>query len=159
VIAMTDFENWLVETVDRVGWAVLSVSPRAQSDDAQEWFSYTIGLTRTFGWPENICFGLSAETRTLMLNDAVEECRSRGIEPAPGLRLSTVLQGFDVKLGAGARIPHDYFGSAAWFNRNHGLSQQVSRVQLLWPDDQGQFPGDPACTAGVVAEQTPQEAQ
>lgn len=156
-MAKSDFERWLVETVDRVGWAVLSVAPREGSDDVEEWFSYTIGLGKTFGWPEIICFGLGTETRKLMLNDAVDECRRRSLKPSPGTRLSEVLEGFDVMLAAGEQIADHYFGSAMWFNRDQGISRDVARLQLLWPDENGRFPGDPLCAADVTADQTPQE--
>ena len=155
---MTDFDNWIVKTVEQVGWAVLSVGPRKDSDDPREWFSYTVGLTKTFGWPEMICFGLETETRKHMINDAVDECQSKGARPAPGLRLSKVLNGFDVLLVDGNYIPESYFGLAEWFARHWGATP-VARLQLLWPDASGRFPNDDDCDEDIVTEQTPLEVE
>lgn len=153
----SDFENWLCNTVDNVGWAVLSVAPRADSDDPEECFSYSIGLTKTFGWPELICFGLSTETRRNMINDAVEECRQKELTPEAGFRLSKVLDGYDTLLTDGSSIPESYFGSAEWFAKQSGINVPISRLQLLWPDTNGYFPGDSQCSEDVVREQTPLE--
>ena len=35
----SDFENRLCDTVDNIGWAVLSVAPRTDSDDPDDWVS------------------------------------------------------------------------------------------------------------------------
>ena len=153
----SDFENRLCDTVDNIGWAVLSVAPRTDSDDPDEWFSYSIGLTKTFGWPELICFGLPTETRRHMINDAVEECRRKELTPEAGLRLSEALKGYDILLTDGSAIPDSYFGSAEWFAKQAGIDVPISRLQLLWPDANGYFPGDNRCLEAIVREQTPLE--
>ena len=153
----SDFENRLCDTVDNIGWAVLSVAPRTDSDDPDEWFSYSIGLTNTFGWPELICFGLPTETRRHMINDAVEECRRKELTPEAGLRLSEALKGYDILLTDGSAIPDSYFGSAEWFAKQAGIDVPISRLQLLWPDANGYFPGDNRCLEAIVREQTPLE--
>ncbi|WP_428681927.1 DUF4262 domain-containing protein [Sphingopyxis sp.] len=153
----SDFENWLCDTVDTVGWAVLSVAPRTDSDDPEEWFSYSIGLTKTFGWPELICFGLTTETRRHMINDAVEECRRKELAPEAGFRLSEVLNGYDTLLAEGSSIPDSYFGSAEWFAKQSDVDLPIKRLQLLWPDADGYFPDDNRCAEDVRFEQTPLE--
>jgi hypothetical protein len=157
VTVSAGFDKWVQETVERVGWAVLSVAPREGSDDPEEWFSYSIGLPKTFGWPELICFGLETETRNYIINDAVEECRKRSITPAPGVRLSAVIKDADVLLVEGSHIPETYLGSANWFARRSGAAAPVAYLQLLWPDIKGFFPGDDRCAPGVALEQAPLE--
>jgi hypothetical protein len=35
-----------LEIIDKFGWHVMSVAPRADSQDKAEWFSYSTGLFR-----------------------------------------------------------------------------------------------------------------
>ncbi|MFC7499664.1 DUF4262 domain-containing protein [Enterovirga sp. GCM10030262] len=152
------FEQKIVDVVDSHGWFVLSVAPAAGSDDPQEWWSYTIGLPKTFSWPELICFGLATDVRVRMLNNAVEELRERRIAPEAGLELDGVLNNYPVRF-IDAVIPDSYLGSAAWYARYTGALVPPKYLQLTWPDDQGRFPNDPTCAADVRADQIPLESE
>jgi hypothetical protein len=154
---LSEFEQKIIDCVEEYGWFRLSVSPRADSDDPQEWFSYTIGLPKTYGWPEIICFGLDGETAHDLFADAIAECEEKGVSPSPGLELTEVIRGYSVLLADASAIPDHYFGSAIWFARQVGTQAPPRRVQLLWPDEAGKFPDDPACSAEVRGMQTPVE--
>jgi Domain of unknown function (DUF4262) len=58
---LNEIEQRIVDCVEEYGWYALSIAPRADSDDPEEWFTYTIGLPKSHGWPELICFGLASE--------------------------------------------------------------------------------------------------
>ena len=154
---MNPYEQRIVDDVARVGWHVIGVGPAADSDDPEEWFAYTIGLGKTFGWPELICFGLDLSVMSHLLNDAVDECRARTVEPAPGLVLNDVIEGFPARLEPTKPMADQYINSARWFARHEGLPAP-SVLQLLWPDTNGIFPDEPGCSEEARELQTPLEA-
>jgi hypothetical protein len=150
-------EQNIVEGVEEYGWFALSVAPRGDSDDPEEWFTYTIGLPNTHGWPEIICFGLASDTAHGLLTDAIAECEQKEMAPSIGLELAEVAKGYKVLIGDASAIHDHYFGSAIWYARWAGTQAPPPRVQLLWPDKAGRFPADPACSPEVRRMQTPLE--
>ena len=50
--------------IEKFGWHCLSVAPRAGTEGST--FSYTVGLTKTFGHPEIILFGLGSKGHSLL---------------------------------------------------------------------------------------------
>ena len=148
-------EQRILDDIDRVGWHITCVGPAVDSDDPEEWFAYTVGLSKTFGWPEMICFGLDLQVMADLLNYAVDECRARGVSPSAGLVLNDVINGFPAKLENPRPMADEYVNSAHWLARHEGLSLSV--LQLLWPDKAGHFPDEPECSPEVVQMQTPLE--
>jgi hypothetical protein len=155
---LSKFEQEIVDCVERYGWFGLSVSPRADGDDPDEWFTYTIGLPQTHGWPEIICFGLAGDTAHGLLSDAIAECEAKAAFPGAGMELTEVINGHSALLADASTIPDHYFGSATWYARLVGTPAPPPRLQLLWPDKAGKFPNDPACSEEVRRMQTPVEA-
>jgi hypothetical protein len=152
-------EQRIVDHVRDVGWSVMKVAPRVGSDDPQEWFAYTIGLPKTFGWPEIICFGLDVGVMHQLLNNAVGECRDKGLTPAPGLSLVEVMNDFPVRLIDGAFIADDYFGFARWFASYANTKNPPDRLQLIWPDKNGIFPDEVGCVEEIRQSQIPIETK
>jgi hypothetical protein len=146
----------IIDTVDRVGWMVMRVSPN-QGDPDPQWFAYTIGLPVTFGWPELICFGLDPDLMAQLLNNAVLELKSRAVLPSSGLELNEVMENCSACLGTfSVGYFSEHLGWALWFARLRGLkAEQFGCLQLLWPDKSGHFPFDANCDAGVRKLQTP----
>jgi hypothetical protein len=149
-------EQRVIDTVNRVGWMVMKVAPNRGDPDPQ-WFAYTIGLPVTFGWPELICFGLELDAMLEILNNAVQELKSRPVTPSSGLILNEVLEIFPVRLGAFSSSCYgEYLGWALWFARFRGLKpEQFGCLQLLWPDKDGYFPCDADCQPEIRKLQTP----
>jgi hypothetical protein len=154
---LSRIEQRIVDCVDKYGWFGLSVSPAADSDDPDEWFTYTIGLPKTHGWPEIICFGLGGDVAHRLLTDAIAECEAKAVAPHTGLELTEVVNGYNALLIDGSTIPDRYFGSAIWYARRAGTEVPPARLQLLWPDEAGRFPDDPDCTPEVREMQAPVE--
>ena len=148
-------EQKIVDDVGSTGWSIMAVAPRAESDDPEEWFAYTIGLQKTFGWPEIICFGQATDMMARMLNHAVEELRERHLEPVAGIELTEVLDDYPTRLTPNKNIPFNYLGFANWFAGHAGMANLPERLQLVWPDMDGRFPDDPNCNPDVVELQTP----
>ena len=151
------YEQRIVDDVERVGWHVIGVGPAADSDDSEEWFAYTVGLGKTFGWSDLICFGLDLSVMPQLLNDTVDECRVRSVKPAPGLVLNDVIDGFPARIERAKPMADHYINSARWFARRESLPSP-SVLQLLWPDTNGAFPDEPGCSEEVRQLQTPLEA-
>jgi hypothetical protein len=152
---LNDFEKRIVDAVEKYGWFGLSVAPRTESDDPAEWFTYTIGLPKSHGWPELICFGMDSGVAHAVLGNAIAECEAKNIPPAPGLELADVLIGSNVLLVDGSEIPEEYFLSAAWYARHAELGNPPRLLQLFWPDDAGRFPDDRECAPEVRELQMP----
>ncbi|HET9811535.1 MAG TPA: DUF4262 domain-containing protein [Sphingomicrobium sp.] len=148
-------EQQIIDGVDRNGWFAVSYVPRVESDDPEEWFTYTIGLTKTAGWPEIICFGLDEERSVGMLRDTIAECWDRAIRPAAGVELTKVLQDRPARLKQIDGLPPSYFAMADWYAEHTNSPRLDERLQLVWPDRNGRFPDDPDCDPDVRERQTP----
>jgi uncharacterized protein DUF4262 len=136
-----------LEIIDEFGWHVMNVAPRADSDDEQEWFSYSTGLYRAFNHPEILLFGLDADTATPVINDI-------GNEVKDGRRFEQNEQ-YGGIFGGGVRCQFrevlasnyaDYVGFAQWFYE----SVDFPVLQCFWPDKIGKYPWEEGCSPAVV---------
>lgn len=155
-MVVTDFEQRIIDDVAKFGWHSLSVAPRENSDDPQEWWTYTVGLAVSRRWPELVIIGQPPGSAHGILDAAITECEARDMAPHPGLLLQDTLEGYGAILVDGSKIPSDYVNSANWFARHNGIAEP-ERLQLLWPDREGNFPFDPNCDPGVRSLQEPIE--
>jgi hypothetical protein len=121
--------------VQEFGWHCLSVNPR--KGESGEAFTYTIGLTETFGHPEIMIFGLNNKTSHGILSDCVQMIRD-GATLQPDVEYSDVL-------GGGYKVTFkrvrteclsEYFGAAVRF---YG-SKTFSGLVLFWPNKEHLFP-------------------
>lgn len=143
-------EQKLINDVAQHGWHVMKVASNARESEAPA-FAYTIGLSASFGWPELLCCGLKTDTMAILLNNAVEELRNRSRPPAEGVVLYDVAEGFECRLtGVAAQYHAEHLGYAIWFARYRGENPNDIRcLQMLWPDREGIFPFEEACSPGV----------
>jgi len=145
---MNEAQQQIVDGVERNGWFAVNYVPRPGTDDAKEWFTYTVGLTKTAGWPEIICFGLDSDRSLHLLREAIAECWTRRIAPAHGIQLTQVLDGLPARLQRVTLGP-PYFAMADWYAEHSGTDRSPERLQLFWPDRNGRFPTDPGCDPSV----------
>jgi uncharacterized protein DUF4262 len=133
-------------TIVEHGWMVQGVFPTTESVARGETltFAYTVGLTAK-GLPEMILVGLPLDGAADWLNDAARQAVERG-----AVELDTDVDG--IIAGVSVRFTATTTAPLSVARRLYGAG--VRAVQMLWPDDQGRFPGDPAYDA-VYGKQQP----
>jgi len=128
-------EERVVADVQRHGWHVVLIP----EEDGMPGWAFTVGLSKTFGHPEVIVFGLHQEVAHFVLNDVGERVRA-GLKIVDGTRAEELLEGVTCAFRPVARCWHRWFlGMASWFN---GGNHRYSVFQCLWPDRAGCFPWD-----------------
>jgi hypothetical protein len=131
--------------VQRHGWHVVMVP----EDEIGPGFAYTIGLSHTHGVPELAMFGMDVHRMHRMLNTLGERAAAGGVLEE-GQEHHGVLDGRPVVLrGADLRWYRTFFGRAIGFYRRPPLPV----LQVVWPDADGYFPGDPQAEPGHQASQ------
>lgn len=125
-------EQRIIHDVEKYGCHISILEP----DNYLPGFAYTIGLYKTFGHPEIICFGLPAKSMQALLNDACGRIRE-GLTLTPGKLYKEFLEDYNVLfLEVNKASYRDYVGYAGWFNGNFDFPL----LQLVWPDKQRLFP-------------------
>ena len=150
-------EQQIIDGVAQNGWFAVNYVPGP--GEAEEWFSYTVGLNKTAGWPEFIIFGLDRDRMFDLLRFAIGECWDRNAQPYDGMELAEVVKGQKARLREVKGLSAPYFTMAEWYARHIGIVPMPERMQLMWPDEQGRFPDDPQCDPRVRQLQTPRRAQ
>lgn len=106
-----DQETRALEIVRRHGWLVTNIDP---ADGLPGW-SFTTGLTHSFGWPELVMTGLPSAALHGCINEVGEIAR-RGTPFVDGTRHADVIDGYEVELrSADVRWNHALFGWSRWF--------------------------------------------
>ena len=101
-------------------------------------FAYTIGLYRTFGYPELICFGFGLDLLHSILWEG-KQLLDKQPQPDQSIGYPNFLDGFDIRfVTVNEDRYHDYFGYAAWFYK----SWDFPALQIVWPDKQAFYPWD-----------------
>lgn len=121
--------------VQRFGWHCLSVHPREGETGSR--FTYTIGLSETFGHPEIMIFGLDNKVSHEILSDCVEMIRNVTTFRADVEYPDVIGDDYKVMFKAARRdcLP-EYFGAAVRFYND----QDFRGLVMFWPDKQYCFP-------------------
>ena len=130
----------------------MSVGLREDSDDVREQWTYSVELPKTHDWPEFIIFGLDATDGNSFIASAIDECEADGSVHRAGQKLFENSPGFSAVFAERNDVPFSYSNSANWF------APARRRRQILWPDENGLFPGDPRCDSTATDFQMPEEA-
>jgi uncharacterized protein DUF4262 len=136
-----------LEIIDKYGWHVMSVTPRVDSDDAPEWFSYSTGLFMRLQHPEIILCGLDADVSQRIIN-------SIGNEVKAGREFDLDTDCADIfadDVNCRFRVVHksqygEYVGWSQWFYEG----DDYPLWQCFWPDKAGKYPWDAACNRSVA---------
>jgi hypothetical protein len=138
---ISDLMRQVEANVTRCGWHATGVFGGGVL------FMYTTGLT-SGDHPELVITGLPPAAAHGVLAEAVEVIRS-GTPLAPGRDYAGIAAGFPVRF-------RDVDQDAC----RHPLSvttrfygKRVPALQLVWPDPQGRFPGEPGCDPAMAAAQ------
>jgi hypothetical protein len=137
-------EQQIISDVAEYGFHVAMVPGDGYSPS----FAYTIGLYKTYGYPELICFGLNLDLLHSVLWSG-KELLDKQPQPDPSIGYPDFIGDYDVRL-----LPVDrdwyryYFGYGIWFNQ----SRDFPALQIVWPDKQALYPWEegfnPAWKAG-----------
>ena len=134
-----------VDDVAKYGWHGVHVP----TDNEGPGFSFSVGFWETLSAPELILFGLDRP----IMHDVlwgVFRAMKNGRVPAEGAKWPDILDGFDCVFRAvHPSQVREYLGMAIWYKRFRKRSDDLSAIQLFWPDQQGQFPWDAGCNAKV----------
>jgi len=133
--------------VDEYGWHVMSVAPRVDSEEKQEWFSYSTGLYLRFQHPEILLCGLDSDTATHIINEignAVKEGRRFALD-------TDYTDIFANNIKCCFRVLHpsqydEYVCFSQWFYE----SDEFPVWQCFWPDKKGNYPWERACHQSVA---------
>lgn len=120
----------LVGIIERVGWAVQGVSGGGNS------FCYTVGLSES-NLPELFLDGMPPQQGQAILNAVATRLRA-GETITPG-EPPLHLVGYPVTF----RLRGPVDSAAAEANTARRLYGDIILWQILWPDREGRFPGDP----------------
>jgi hypothetical protein len=142
-------EDLVREKVDEHGWFVMQVMAGEEPDEPA--FAYTIGLHSSYGHPELIIVGLRIDLMLALLNVCGNRIKAGERLPVDE-PFDRVLDGYPVCLRTvfTAESRREHVGYATWF---HG-GDDFRLLQLVWPDKQGRFPGEPDA-APIMATQQP----
>ena len=125
-------EKQLISDVEKYGFHVAIVP----GDGYSPTFAYTIGLYKTYGYPELVCFGLSHDLIQSMFWTA-KEVFDKQPKPDPSIGYPDFIGDFDVRFLTVDKARYaDYFGYAHWFYK----SWDFPALQIVWPDKQTLFP-------------------
>jgi Domain of unknown function (DUF4262) len=133
-------EEFIRSAVQEHGWSVQLIP---EGGDGEPAFAYSVGLHKTVGAGELIVLGLGLDSMGAMINRLGDKLRA-GERPRPGEDIDEILEGFPVRLRRVATRQDEraHVGYALWFNGG----ADFPLWQVLWPDREGRFPGEPGCT-------------
>lgn len=123
------YDQHCVELIAEHGWMVQGVFPTKYDTEAP--FAYTVGLT-VAGLPELVISGLPADLAQQLLNSAAKA--SLGTRLHPGQILDNI-----------ASVPFRIVEAptaAVNMARHLYPGREVRALQLVWPDKDGNYPGD-----------------
>jgi hypothetical protein len=134
---MDDFVKHSMDTIIKSGHQVLYVFPDSPDQVA---FAYTVGRS-VKDRPELLMTGpMVAAIMTNILNDVAEYDDSQPINAGDLLPADTVLVDYPARVVA--VDPRE----AQMFQAINFFGEDLNALQILWPDAEGRFPGDPGCT-------------
>jgi len=127
--------------ITRYGWHATGVIGGGES------FVYTTGLTGGFH-PELVVAGLPPDTAHGLIAAAVKVIKS-GVPLTAGRDYAEIATGFPIRFREVDQdaCRHPLSVTTRFYGR------RVPALQLVWPDPDGLFPGDPGCDPAMAAAQ------
>lgn len=127
------------DTVARQGWTTQPVLGDIP-------YCYTVGLSLRPGnsapHDEVLVSGLHPDVACAVLNHVARRVLDGTLLPAEGAVFGEVFQGVPARF---RKMTARHAEAALRLARALGETQAIGGWQLLWPDAQGRFPGDPEC--------------
>ncbi|MBB1400090.1 DUF4262 domain-containing protein [Pseudoalteromonas sp. SG44-8] len=131
---MNETEKEIVRIIEKYGCYVTSVfDPDGESPN----FTYSTGITDTYGAPELIIIGLNTDLAQSIVNNYAGRLKN-GEEFTIGEFYEGFLEGFDVTFsGVSLKNKKEYMLSACWYN-----ADEFEALQLVYPTTSGVWPWD-----------------
>lgn len=132
-----EYVRGVLDTIETCGHVVQYVFDH---DEETPPFAYTVGLCTREGHPyELACSGVAPNEASTLLNATPEIMVRDGIQPGEGVEIPDVLVGLPPRL----RLCTD----TGNFPLARAIYGEFSPTwQVLYPDPDGRYPGDPLCT-------------
>ena len=131
-----DLSKIVIANIAEYGWHAVNVI----EDNGYPPWTYTIGLYETWQHPELIVIGRSRATSHAMLQSLSKDIE---LNDPPNLTDPDGHVLFGLKchfLEVNARYYSDYVGFALW----HYRKRRFPLYQVVWPNNDGHYPWDPA---------------
>ena len=135
---MDEIRRFIDRAVKEHGWYVQSVLPGPQGDPS---FSYTIGMTETFGHPELLMIGFPPDLMHQLLN-GVGKLDRAGERFGEWDQSDKVVEGFPVYFRA---VPLPQARKWARGASERYRPRSFGLLQVFLPDRNGKFPWDEGC--------------
>ncbi len=143
-MALSDYEQRLVDKVAEVGWFCVSVHAHGDAPG----FAYSVGFAETLKSPECIIFGLPSKLMHSMLWSVFDQLKAGGALQ-DGHRWSGLLQGFDCvsRPVHPTQVTRERFNSALWYWGDPAKrGKSLEAYQIFWPGAvSGAFPWEAGC--------------
>jgi hypothetical protein len=123
-----------ISDVEEYGWHVVIIP----EDDEGPAFAFSVGLSKNFGHPEVILFGLGIEAMHGIINLIGEEVR-QGRRFSESQAASGIIEGFDLNFRP---VSHDHYSEYLGTASSYYKGTDYPALQCVWPDRQGRFPWD-----------------
>ena len=99
-------------------------------------FAYSIGLWKTYGHPEIICFGLTTKTLHTLINNVAEFVKKGQVITTNRSYDEFVNNAYTMFVSVDRNYLNHYFGTAI----NYYGSDQFPALQFVWTDRNNKFP-------------------
>ncbi len=132
---MNEYEKNILDHIDKHGCSVTSVFDPDEEDPP---FTYSIGITESYGAPEIIIVGLKKDISHWMVNEYKRRV-SEGEAFVFNVPYLGFLEGFAVCFGLVIEEhKKEYMRSTCWLYQN----SDFEALQLIWPNTSGVWPWD-----------------
>lgn len=135
---MNEAEKKIVKIIEEYGCHVTTVFDPEGEDPS---FSYSTGIKKTYGSPELIVVGLSADLGHSIVNNYAGRLK-KGEKFEVGSFYPDFLSGFDVTFGEVSQPnKEEYMLSSCWFNH-----KDFDALQIIYPTTKGNWPWEEETT-------------
>jgi hypothetical protein len=131
---MEDYLHRVAAIVREHGWAVQGVHGGTESPP----FAYTVGLTNFDRHPELVIFGVDHDTAAAILNELSGRVQA-GERLTAGQRLEGLVEAAYPMVLLAVHDPASHLAVACRL-----LGDELTALQVVWPDPAGRFPWEPA---------------
>ena len=131
-----DFRERVFNTILEQGIQIIYVP------DGDPAYAYTIGRSLAKE-PEFFITGLDADTMQRLLSGAAQIALNEDVKDGYVFEPGTLVMHFPIKAVAVHPVESNLMQAVYTFGNSEDPTGGITALQLVWPDDQGRFPGEP----------------